>query len=157
MVAKRPSSAPDADRLMQMADEYLGLRDQEPAAEVVDDLDRRIAELVRTRTQRAVEALVAGLPADVMAAAVAEIEAQLAALTTRRAAVEASRADGQARQERAVALQHLAAEASDRLPRLDLQAQGEVLALLRLEVTALGRVSQLRSQSRSAATTSPPR
>ena len=49
----------DADRLTQMADDYLGLRrDQaQPEVEVADDLDRRIANLEQAKTQRAVEAL----------------------------------------------------------------------------------------------------
>ena len=123
--------------LTQLADEYLGMREDGPDAAPAEDLDRKIRELQRARTDRAVAALTAGVPAGVIAAAVEEIDGQLAALTVRQRAVEAWRADTEARESHADALVRLAAQAADRLPGMDLERQREVLQLLGVRVTLL--------------------
>lgn len=127
----------DPDRLMRMAADYLGLRAEasQPEAHALGEVESAIARLEKARVERAVEALKAGVPADVLAAAVAQIEQEVAALRIKREGLLAWSANQRAEQDRALSLARLAEQARTTLPNMPLAGRGEVLRLLRVSVT----------------------
>jgi hypothetical protein len=120
------------DRLLALADEYLGLR--ETQVEVERD---EIAKVERALVDHAVEAAKAGLPAEVIRAATEQLNAELDALRARRAMVEEWRREGQAQSERITRLVELAQTAKKRLPRMTLDERRRVLDLLDVRVTII--------------------
>ena len=126
----------DPDALEAMADDYLGITSQRCVAEVgtLTTLERNIAELERAVTSRVTEALRAGLPAELLAEAVAGLGRELEALKRRRESSAGARGGRRGAGGASRALHRLATEAGARLPSLGLEAQREVLSLLRLQV-----------------------
>ncbi len=78
-----------------------------------------------------------GLDPELLREAVAELEAELAALVAKRDRLLAIRADEQASQQRAVTIARLAERAATRLPAMDLETQREVLGLFGVRVRVL--------------------
>lgn len=126
----------DPDRLLRMASDYLGFRADSaaPEAEAVSSLESHVARLEKARVDRAVEALKAGVPADVMAAAVAQIDQELLALRARLGGMRQYAASHREEQDRVSDLAELAAFARDELPHMTLVEQAEVLRLLGVSV-----------------------
>lgn len=131
----------DPARLMRMAQEYLGQRRDRAGSEAatLGEIETKVATLEQARVGRAAEYLRAGVPGDVVAGAVAQIDRELAELLRYRAQLLAVRADERVQQERAVGLARLAEQAAVRCGSMALEQQREVLGLLAVEVTALDR------------------
>lgn len=133
----------DPDRLLEMADEYLGVRSKTAAGETdrLAELDQQIGDLERARVRAASDAIRQGLDSDLVRAVVEGIERDLARLVADRDRVQAIRADEQAAESRAVAIARLAERAQQRLPGMGLEEQQEVLNLLGVRVTVLDQTT----------------
>jgi site-specific DNA recombinase len=129
----------DPNRLLSLASDYLGLRQTDVRDEAAEagEVARRIAGLERAKIDQVKAALKAGVPAEVLADAVQEIQNELDALLAFRNRLESVRQNAQAEQDRMVALAALAERAGHRLPFMELHEQREVLRILQVRVTLL--------------------
>jgi DNA invertase Pin-like site-specific DNA recombinase len=129
----------DPNRLLDMARDFLGLRESTAAGADAElaEVTRRIASADRAMVTRTADALRAGVPAGVLAQALAEIESEADALRAHRDRLLAAQADAAADADRASALARLAEHARTRLPHLTLPERAEVLRLLSVRVTLL--------------------
>lgn len=129
-------------RLLAMARDYLGLRGErvEAEADQLQALDAKVASLEEARTRRAADALRAGLDPELIRAAVAELEEELATVRERRDRLEAWRAEGEAESDRMRRLWALAEGAHARLGAMGPRERRAVLDLLDVRVTVTGAV-----------------
>jgi len=130
----------EPERLMQMAEEALGLHaheadDQEDQIVVVE---RKLAELEQVRVQGVVQAMKAGLDAATMKAATGELDAEIGALAAHRDRLVAWRERTEADTDRAQRLHQLAAGARERLATMAPVERRQVLDLLDVRVTVTG-------------------
>jgi DNA invertase Pin-like site-specific DNA recombinase len=127
----------DPDRLLEMAQEYLDLRSGELREEAsqIGDLDRRLAEAKRKRTNLALAAATTG--PDAVADALAEVNRDIEALEQMR---EQARAWAQANAERSALLRNLwklAETAHERLDNPTPERMREVFTALDIRVQLL--------------------
>jgi len=128
------------ERLIAMAEDYMGLRSAEVGSEreQLEAIDAKVANLDRARTGQAAAALKAGLDPDLIRAAVAELDTELAALRQHRARLEAWRQESVAESDRVRRLWEMAETAHQRLAGMTPQERRAVLDLLDVRVTVLG-------------------
>ena len=128
----------DPDHLVALADEYVQRQNQAEAPDDLVAIERTVAELEAKRTKIGVEKLREGVPADLVKAAVAEIDGELVGLAARaKRAKTAAEQKGQARG-RLPQLRAMAARASERLDRMTDRERRVVLDALELRVEVLG-------------------
>jgi DNA invertase Pin-like site-specific DNA recombinase len=132
------------DRLLALADEYLGLRETQVEVEQDESqtLDAQIRKVERALTQDTVEAVKAGLPADVIRAVTEELTRELNALQARRAMIEGWKREGEQQSQRVQRLVELADVARERLPEMPLVEKKRVLDLLGVRVQILDAASR---------------
>lgn len=127
------------ERLVALAEEYLGLRGKQIEVErdeyaetqkKLDGIDSGIQNLLLTSAK-------AGLSSEDISTAVQELTRERDALRRHLAMIESWRADSQKASERMRRLWALAEEAHRRLPTMTRREQKEVLALLDVRVTVL--------------------
>lgn len=145
----------EPDRLVRMLDDYLQLRPTELDLETdgIASLDAQVVRVERALANATAHALKADLDAGALQLATTELNAELVQLRRDRELAEAWRADSAQRARQIADLRDLAAVAHDRLERMDLVEQREVLALLDVRVTVLGyapkgALPQLRLEGR---------
>lgn len=130
----------EPDRLLALASAHLDERSEQLDVDRAElaSLDRRLKTLAQARTERVAAALKAGIAADVLAAAVAEIEAEEAAVRLHRDHLAALAEHADAQSERVAQLRALAETAHERLGSMDAYERRVVLELLnvRIDVTA---------------------
>jgi DNA invertase Pin-like site-specific DNA recombinase len=129
----------EPERLLAMAEEYLGLRGAQLVVEreQLDELDRRIRALDEAATMRPAELLKAGVGAGRVAAIVAEIEGELETLRAHREMLVRWASESEAESERMRGLWKLADVAHRRLRDMGPDDQTAVLRLLEVRVTVL--------------------
>lgn len=127
-------------RLLQMADDYLGLRSVEAGTQLeqLATIDEKLATLKQARTGRVAHALRAGVDATVLKSAVEELETQEKVLLAHRARHEAWRGETAANTDRMRRLQEFAASARERLEVMTAEERRAVLELLDVRVTVNG-------------------
>lgn len=127
------------ERLIAMAEDYMGLRGAEIGTEreQADAIEAKIANLDQARTDRAVQALKAGLDSDLIRAAVAELDSELALLRQHRTRLQAWRQESVAESDRVRRLWEMAETAHQRLAGMTPQERRAVLDLLDVRVTVL--------------------
>jgi hypothetical protein len=110
------------DRLLALADEYLGLRETQVEVEQDESrtLDAQIRKVERALKENMVEAVKAGYPAEVIRAGTEELTRELHALRARREMVEEWKREGEQQSQRVQRLVELADVARDRLPEMSL-------------------------------------
>lgn len=136
------------ERLLAMAEEYLELRSTQVEVERDESctLDKEIRRVERALTDSAVEAMKAGLPAEVIRDATSELTQQLEALQKRRAMIEAWKADSEQQSRRMRKLWELAERAHSRLTDATCIVQKEVLDLLDVRVSILDEHKDSRTR-----------
>ena len=130
----------DPSQLMKLAAEYLSARGDQMVGEKDDSvkIDRQIAKLERARTDRATAALKAGLAPDLLVAAIAEIDGDLAELRRRAKQLAALRKQSEAASDGVRQVVELAEKAHERLGVLTPAEQRVVLEALQVEVQVKG-------------------
>jgi site-specific DNA recombinase len=125
------------ERLLSLAEEYLGLRGQQIEFErdSVADLDAQIAKQEKVLTENVVEAVKAGQSASVIQSVTAQLTSELDALRRHRKMLESWREDSARESQRMRYLWELAEGAHKRLPHMTPQEQKEMLDLLDVRVT----------------------
>jgi DNA invertase Pin-like site-specific DNA recombinase len=124
----------DPERLRELAQAYLGASGEEDREAELDALGRQISHLESRLSAGLANGIRAGLDADALATAVAQVEDELAALRMRRDAIARWVAEGRQRHD---AIGRLAATAPERLASMSLAEQAETLALLEVRVEVL--------------------
>ncbi|TNM37402.1 hypothetical protein FHP29_16350 [Nocardioides albidus] len=134
----------DPERLLSLAADYIGFRAEadEPEADTVERIRRRIETLEKNRREKVVEYLRAGIEADLVNEAVAQVDAEIDQARAVLVQMEAHRADAYSEQQRARSLEELARHAAERLPNMTLDEQAEVLRLLRVKVSVLEQAKE---------------
>lgn len=127
------------ERLLSLAEEYLGLRGQQVEFErdSVADLDAQIAQQEKALTHDVTEAVKAGLPASVIQSVTAQLTNELDALRRHRAMLDSWREESARESQRMRYLWELAEGAHKRLPHMTKEEQKEMLDLLDVRVTVL--------------------
>jgi len=129
----------EPDRLFALATAHLDERSEQLDVDrdELASLDRKLKALAQARTERVAAALKAGIDADVLAEAVAEIEAEEAAVRAHRDHLAALAEHADAESERVAQLRALAETAHERLGSMDAYERRAVLELLnvRIDVT----------------------
>jgi hypothetical protein len=127
------------ERLLSLAEEYLGLKGQhvEFERDSVADLDAQIAKQEKALTQDVAEAVKAGLPASVIQSMTAQLSEELGALRRHRAMLDSWREESARESQRMRHLWELAEGAHERLPQMTPEEQKEMLNLLEIRVTVL--------------------
>jgi site-specific DNA recombinase len=127
------------ERLLSLAEEYLGLRGQQVEFErdSVADLDTQIAKQEKALTENVAEAVKAGLPANVIQSVTTQLANELDALRRHRKMLESWREESARESQRMRHLWELAEGAHERLPNMTPQEQKEMLDLLDVRVTVL--------------------
>ena len=127
------------ERLLSLAEEYLGLRGQQVEFErdSVADLDAQIAKQEKALTKNVAEAVKAGLPASVIQSVTAQLASELDALRRHRKMLESWREESARESQRMRHLWELAEGAHKRLPHMTPEEQKEMLDLLDVRVTVL--------------------
>lgn len=139
----------DSGRLRALAGAWLDLQGSPQAGDSVDRLPalrKQAAKLDRALTQTVVDYARQGLPATAVQAATDAIEADLAGLRGRIAAIEAAQADRRATALQLDALGSLADRAQQRLASADRATQAELMRALQVRATVLdtGRSPRVR-------------
>jgi len=127
----------EPNRLLAMAEDFLGLRGAEVVLEhdQLETVDARIANLNKALGERAAEALKAGVPASAIKAAAEQLETELAALHRHRNQIESWRRTTAQASDRVRQLWELAETAHARLGDLSVEEEALVLDLLDVRVT----------------------
>jgi DNA invertase Pin-like site-specific DNA recombinase len=127
------------ERLLSLAEEYLGLRGQQVEFErdSVADLDAQIAKQEKVLTENVVEAVKAGQSASVIQSVTAQLTNELDALRRHRKMLDSWREESARESQRMRHLWELAEGAHKRLPHMSPQEQKEMLDLLDVRVTVL--------------------
>lgn len=128
-------------RLLALAEDYLDLSERHSDAaepETVDDIERRLEKLRQAKTTQVATALKAGIDAETLADAVAEIDAERRTLEAHRDRLVALRERAQAEGDRAARLRGLAVTARTRLGSMDPEERQAVLELLDIRVHVAG-------------------
>jgi DNA invertase Pin-like site-specific DNA recombinase len=127
------------ERLLSLAEEYLGLRGQQIEFERdwVADLDAQIAKQEKVLADNVTEAVKAGLPASVIQDVTAQLTSELDALRRHRGMLDSWREESARESQRMRRLWELADGAHKRLPLMRDEEQKEMLDLLDVRVTVL--------------------
>jgi DNA invertase Pin-like site-specific DNA recombinase len=127
------------ERLVGLAEEYLGLRKHQIEAErdSIEDLDAKIRNLDRAIKDLLVTSAKAGLAKSDIEAAVADLTTERKALVRHREMVESWRSESAREASRMRRLWALAEEAHRRLPNMAPEEQKQILELLDVRVTIL--------------------
>lgn len=134
----------DPERLLALATEYLGLRGPQLAAERDERaaVARNVARLEKAMSGTVVDLARKGLDADVIAAAVADMQTELDAARTRLSEIEQWQADSAAASQRVRDVWALAEVAQARLDSMTDEQRAETIRLLDVRVTVLDHTNR---------------
>jgi hypothetical protein len=144
----RPPSSPtrevgslvgDPDRLLSLADDYLGQPsvEKEPVVDATT-IARKIENLEMARITRVSEALKAGMDAELLRSAVVELDSELDPWRRRFEQIRIWAEWARLQKDRYTQVQEMALMASDRLRTMSQQEQRVVIEALELKVQILG-------------------
>lgn len=129
----------DKQRLLALAQEYLGLRVEQVGIEQdeLGTLTTQVKKLERAQKETLIALLRRGFDADDIEDATAAVAADLQAVRQRIAEVEAWAADSNAQSVKVMTVWQLVETASERLANMSLAEQAQVLEVLNVKFTVL--------------------
>lgn len=130
----------DPERLLVMAKDFLGLRQQQVSVErdQLGNVATKIARLERTLSETVVEYAKVGLPGSALAAATEALQSELEALKRHQGQLQMWQEQTLADSDRMRRLWELADLAAARVESMTVQEQRRILTLLEVQVTVLG-------------------